>query len=310
MDDQKFADTPIEPRDAQSMHPSGDFNCYDSEIYECCAPARFGQVGNTVRIIDYTYPSPISTLKKDAFNKLFNLYEQICNYAISHAPGKTEPGNISLSYPYYTFLPLASLTSTQSSYVSLAPTDHCLPVSYINQKNYQTMEWLSSLSDSSSQSSAPRKASSITTPSFPAGPARDNIRDYFKDDTTAEPEVNALSSSAIDRFGGAILGFPSNALQLTKETSRLPGADTQSHPRQYTPLSELGDECAVNVNANDSLSGPSYAPITGQIPNATALAVKSQDTVALRTCKEPRRSPRNSKSATAHAQTNFNSTKT
>jgi len=197
----------------------------------------------------------------------------------------------------------------QSCYLSLAPTDHCLPASCTDPKSCQTTEWLSSLSDASSQSSAPCRASSSTTPSFIARSPKADIRNYFGDDTTTAPEANALSSSAVDAFGGAILLFPSDALQLTMKTNCLPEADPQTSPHQHAPISEIRDECAINVDeVNDALF--ELSPITGQILTATALAVTSQDTAASGTCKEPRRSPRNSKSATARAQTTFNRTKT
>ncbi|KAH6667371.1 hypothetical protein B0J14DRAFT_602074 [Halenospora varia] len=139
---------------------------------------------------------------------------------------------------------------------------------------------------------------------------RDGIRNYFEDDTTAAPEVNTLSSSTVDTSGGAILRFPSDALQLTWETNRLPEADPQSPPHQPIPLSKIRDECAVNVEEDDgTLFEPSYAPVTGQILPATTLAITSQDAVASGACKEPRRSSRNSKSAIAHTQTNLNRTK-
>ncbi|KAF4629032.1 hypothetical protein G7Y89_g9117 [Cudoniella acicularis] len=184
-------------------------------------------------------------------------------------------------------------------------------VSYIDPKAYQTTEWLSSLSDASSQSSAPCRASSITTPSFIAGSPTDDFQNYFKDDTTAALEVNALSSSAVDTIGGTILRFPSDARPLTRDTNCLPEADPQSPPHQHNPLLEIRTERAVNVKeGNDTLLEPSHAPIRGQILTATALGVTSQDTVASGTYKEPRRSPRNSKSAKTDAQTNFNRTKT
>jgi hypothetical protein len=151
-------------------------------------------------------------------------------------------------------------------------------VSYIDPKAYQTTEWLSSLSDASSQSSALCRVSSITTPSFIAGSPSDDFQNYFKDDTTVTLEVNALSSSAVDAIGEA---------------------DPQSPPHQHTPLLEIRNERAVNVKeGNDTLLEPSHAPITGQILTATALAVTSQDTVASGTYKEPRRSPRNSRTKT------------
>jgi hypothetical protein len=114
MDAQKFADTPIEPRLAQWIHlyagrpprtfvkdrqiSNGDFNYHDSEIFEYCAPTQFGQVADTVRIIDNTCPYLFSTLERDAF-ELSNPYEQISNHTIGHAPGNTESGNISLFFP-------------------------------------------------------------------------------------------------------------------------------------------------------------------------------------------------------------------
>jgi hypothetical protein len=203
-----------------------------------------------------------------------------------------------------------SLTTLFAAYIADFIPQSCY-VSYIDPKAYQTTEWLLSLSDASSQSSAPRRASSITTPSFIAGSPTDDFQNYFKDDTTVALEVNALSSSAVDTIGGTILRFPSDALPLTRETNCLPEADPQSPSHQYTPILEIQNERAVNVKeGNDTLLEPSHAPITGQILTATALAVMSQDTVTSGTYKEPRKPPRNSKSATANAQTNFNRTKT
>ena len=72
--------------------------------------------------------------------------------------------------------------------------------------------------------------------------------------------------------------------KLAMETNCLPEAVPQTSPHQYAPISEIRDNCAVNVKEdNDALFERS--PITGQILPATALAVTPQDTVASGTCK-------------------------
>jgi hypothetical protein len=195
-------------------HSDGDFNYHNSEIFEYSAPTQFGHVAETVRIIDntaliYFRPSkgmhsnfPTYTSKSTIMRSA--MPQAILSLEISHFSSLTTI----LAAHITDFIP-------QRCYGSLAQTDHCLPVSYINPKNCQTTEWLSSLSNASSQSTIPRRASSITTPSFIARPPEDDIRNYFKDNTTAAPEVNALNSSTVDTPKGAILRFPSDALKLT-----------------------------------------------------------------------------------------------